>query len=244
MTQNAGLGIFRDGVLTVTTSSWRGFCDRAGALTCKRGFVWRGQTRDLPLRPSFDRDGVTRDRYNRLKELEQRLRINRVAIEKSYPNVLTMKEDLDAWAFCQHYGFQSPLLDWSNSIDIATFFAFAKKPEADGTDDYRYVYALNRSIERLLLKLKFGGVTLTKDRSVPFVDYLEYPNPRFIAQKGLFTKQISGKPIEDSVEAMSRKRPGEVYLVKFKIPTSFRDECLGDLRGRGIDNLSLLPDFQ
>jgi len=233
---------FKNGVRVVTVPSWQDFRQEAIALKSKRGFVWRGQTRDRLLRPSFDRAVVTKDPHYRIKKLERHLETFRIAMDKSYPNVLP-KSALDAWALGQHYGLMSPFLDWTTSSDIAAYFAFIKKPDPSRTDKFRFVYALDRSIERLVSKLKLGGMVLTRDQSVPFVDHLVLPNPRFIAQKGLFTNQLHGKGIEEFVNAFAGKKPGDVFLVKFRIPTKFRDECLEDLQARGIDHTTLLLDL-
>jgi hypothetical protein len=96
----------------------------------------------------------------------------------------------------------------------------------------------------LMSKRKKASQILSSDRSVPFIDQLPYPNPRFTAQQGIFTKAFQGNDIRKYVQSFSRKRPSEILIVKFKIPSKDRDECLRDLHLRNIDHTNLLLDFR
>ncbi|MBL8851176.1 MAG: FRG domain-containing protein [Planctomycetaceae bacterium] len=150
-------------------------------------------------------------------------------------------DDADVWALGQHYGLKTPYLDWTLSPYIAAYFAF--KDEIESDDNYRYVFALNRSIKLLISKRKKASQVLSSDRSVPFVDRLSHPSPRFVAQKGIFTEAFQGNDIQEYVPISSRKRSGEVVIVKFRIPTSDREQCLRALHLMNIDHTSLLLDF-
>ena len=69
------------------------------------------------------------------------------------------------------------------------------------------------------------------------------PNPRFTAQKGIFTQALKGIDIWEYVEILSNKRPNEEIIVKFRILTKDREKCLYDLHLMKIDHVSLLLDF-
>jgi len=240
--------ILKDGVRIVTLSSWQEFHQKACILKSKRGYVWRGQKKDensdWSLQSSFDRKVKIKDEQDRIKKLKNHLDNFKEAMNKSYPNVLP-QDDIDVWALGQHYGLMTPLLDWTLSPYIAMYFAFIEGIDQDDRNDrYRYVYALNRSLERHLTKLKKAEQILSSERSVLFIDQLPYPNPRFIAQKGIFTKAFHGKDIWKYVQRFSRKRPSEVLIVKFRIPTKDREECLRELHLKRIDHTSLLLDLR
>jgi hypothetical protein len=143
--------------------------------------------KDWPLLSSFDRRVQSKDRRDRDQKLKHHLGSFRDAMNELYPDVLRQDGD-DIWALGQHYGLWTPLLDWTTSPYIAAYFAFDERvDEDDRSDCYRHVYALNRSIRRLL--------SPRKERCVDFVDRLRYSNPRFTRQAGIFTKALQGVDI-------------------------------------------------
>ena len=150
--------ILKDGVRVVTLSSWQEFHQKVCSLKSRRGYVWRGQKKDEDngwfLQSSFDRKVQSKDQYDRAKKLKRHLHNFKEGMNKSYPNVLP-QDDVDIWALGQHYGLKTPLLDWTLSPYIAAYFAFNEGNYTnDRNDCYRYVYALNRSLERLMSKQK------------------------------------------------------------------------------------------
>jgi hypothetical protein len=235
---------FKDGIRLVTVSSWREFQQQALALHSKRGFVWRGQRQDWILQANFDRDFPTNNAQERYQKLEANLTEFRNRMEKSYPNILPA-DDTEAWALGQHYGLKTPLLDWTLSPHIAAYFAFVGLDDANDPDPaHRFVYALDRSIERLVSKQKRGTHVLSREQSVPFIDQLALPSPRFTRQQSVFTNGLRGKSINEFIDSFAHKRPANLSLVKFKIPARFRDEILADLHARGIDHTTLLLDLR
>jgi len=240
--------ISKDGVLIVTLSSWHEFYKEVSNLKSKRGYVWRGQKKDEDngwvLNSKFDRDVKSKAERGRVQKLECHLNNFKEAMNRYYPGVLP-KYDVDIWALGQHYGLKTPLLDWTLSPDIAAYFAFIEcEDTSDPNDSYRYVYALNRSVERLLSKQKKADVILSKERSVLFIDKLSHPSPRFTVQKGIFSKAFHGKGIGKYVQIFSDKRPDQIFIVKFRIPTKDRVECLRELRSKNIDHVNLLLDLR
>ena len=238
----------KNGVCVVTFSSWQDFHEKVRSIKSRRGYVWRGQRKDEDngwfLRSSFDREVQTNSKHDRTEKLKLHLNNFKEEMNKFYPNVLP-QDDVNIWALGQHYGLQTPPLDWSLSPYIAAYFAFIEGTAAnDLNNHYRYVYVLTRLLERLISKEKKANQVLSSGRSVPFVDKLPYPNPRFVAQKGIFTKAFQGNHIERYVQSFSRKRPGEVVIVKLKIPTKDRETCLQELHLMGINHTSLLLDLR
>lgn len=92
-------------------------------------------------------------------------------------------------------------------------------------------------------KRKKASEVLSTHRSVLFIDKVAHANPRFSAQMGIFTNAFRGKEIEKYVKSFSRNMQSEVVLVKFRVPTKDRDECLRQLHLMNIDRTSLLLDL-
>jgi FRG domain len=90
----------------------------------------------VAIKPSLD---IFSDRF---KNLDDSI-LNEDETNSSRP--LPPHEKLIYMAYLRHYGFPSPLLDWSDSVYIASFFAFDKKEfETDKKikdDPYVAVYA-------------------------------------------------------------------------------------------------------
>ncbi len=204
--------------------------------------MWRGQRQDWPLTSSFDRKVQTKGQDDRANKLEAHLDRFKNRMNESFPNVLP-PDDVDTWALGQHYGLMSPLIDWSLSPYVAAYFGFAERREPND-DSYRYVYGLSRSLRRLMTKQKKAAKLLSTDRSVPFIEQLRYPSPRFIAQKGIFTKAFQGNDINKYVLSFARKRPSKEVIVKIRIPTRDRSECLRQLHLMNIDHTTLLLDIR
>ena len=220
------------GVQVIPVSSWDEFHKEVVALTATKRYIWRGQQEDLPLKSTFDRCWHGNEAA-REKVLGASLKRFRDEMSRSHPQVPLGNDD-NVWALGQHYGLKSPLLDRTQSPYIAAYFAFAGR--ADSKERYRYIYALERGLRRLIGKPSC-------QRFVEFIEDLDYPSPRFSAQESIFTKAKNGADIETNVRRFARKRPGQI-LVKFQIPAIDREGCLRALEMMNINYGSLLLDLR
>jgi len=226
-----------NGVLTIELNSWDNYQTKVRKY---KNYIWRGQREDLTLKSSFDRSPQY-SKGQREEKLGKHLENFKKEMERSHPHMLSKNED-EIWALGQHYGLKTPLLDWTLSPFIAAYFAFEKI--VGQNDSHRYVYALKKSLRRLKAKQKKGNTKLSIAPFVDFIESLPHPSPRFLAQKGIFTKALNGDDIETNIKRWKKKRPNETILVKFKIPTKYRDKCLEDLHSMRIDYESLLLDLR
>lgn len=161
---------------------------------------------------------------------------------------------LEIAGLAQHYGVPTRLLDWSQDIYVALFFAISKA--LDNTDDHIVLWALNIGI---LNRIK-GGNPL----KIIIPQYSN--NPNLSAQKGLFTLWQIDMPIEKNGHSSPFTMPDirqnlvdrtpldELIKEKFKddigpllykivIPKSEVNETYGYLKSIGYDSSRLLPGY-
>ena len=124
-----GKGSYDKGVLSTTLSKWSEFYEEVSYFRKYRDYVWRGQRRGYPewdLKSKFDRLSKSN---NRKKILEEHLNHFKMAIRgRRGVNPPELKDD-ELWALGQHFGLAAPLLDWTESPFVASYFAFFKRIE-------------------------------------------------------------------------------------------------------------------
>lgn len=139
----------------------------------------------------------------------------------------------------QHYGLKTPLLDWTLSPFIATFFAFSNP--SYNLRDYRVIYAINKvKLIDMLEKLN----KVESDVSVKIWEESTHFNPRLINQQGLF---IYG-PLKGDLESWILKSWEELQetgniLYKFFIPNNQRSKIMAFLNVMNINPNTLFPDI-
>lgn len=139
-------------------------------------------------------------------------------------------------AYLRHFGFPSPLLDWSRSPFVAAFFAF--RDNLNGDDDGK------RSIF-VYCEMPHGvkGTTLSEPQIRPIGPYVQ-THERHFRQRCNYT--ICGSFNEnygwsfDSHEAVfDQQRPRQNYLWKFDLPSRERKKVLGALNDYNLNAFSL-----
>lgn len=213
----------------------------------KTQLVFRGSRRyDWSLTPSLgrldERGIITQEVADAQLQLFRRAIRGRI----SDHTLVEIDEDntKELWSVGQHHGLHTPLLDWSYSIYVALFFAFAEDDSPD-ENPYRAIYVLNKSY-------------VEHDGHCPEVSIVEPrkdDHGRLVNQAGLFTLSAYGDTLENVlINSLQDEVLGEVdedkedeelarYLCKIYIPNKNRDECLRHLRMMNVHHASLFPDL-
>lgn len=140
--------------------------------------------------------------------------------------------DDELWSLGQHYGLYTPLIDWTESPFIATFFSFEKPTQDENL--YRAIYVLNRKgLEQDPL---FRSQT-----EMMFLESLQDDNTRIISQAGLFTKLKTGENLIRWLDTNNLSH----YITKIMISDtkSNRLDALNDLRLMNILPSTIYPDL-
>lgn len=143
-------------------------------------------------------------------------------------------DENELWALGQHFGLATPLLDWSRSPYISTFFALGTINERE---DARVLWCLHR---RRVEKIN-EGLSGRERLDLIFPDSDD--NKRLLGQSGLFSKGPVLKPVDRWVDEKTSKNSGPVLLkVIFPGDFDFRKAALRKLQLMNINHSTLFPD--
>jgi len=232
----------QDGVADLRLDSLDHLWELTGHFAQDPGFVFRGHAssewslettlerhlRRIGCEPPYPADAYARHYWNFLRTLRGRVPCTPPA--EGFDDAI--------WALGQHHGLATPLLDWTHSIYVALYFAFADDaPPATGECA---VWALHTEGFRAQMDLHNHGKDY--EAQFAFVDPYTDQNPRLLSQAAIFTRQ----PLGFDLAQWAREHfAGErlTYLYRIQLPFSERLRALAHLRLMNISGASVFPDL-
>ena len=206
-------------------------------------YLFRGQRSTWPLKTAFHRTG----RFDVLRfmgEDIQSLYKHLSARTKHVFNLDIPNENGAFYNLVQHYGYPTPLLDWSYSPFVAAFFSYRNftKQEIDS--------AGAKSKVRILL---FDQAEWKKDYPqfdhlstgrlhLSVCEFLAIENERMIPQQAAST--VSNIDDIESYIKSCEEDKNKIYLQAFDLPLSEREKVMKELRFMGITAGSMFPGLE
>lgn len=222
---------------TIDVGTWREFREslyRFAQMDRERRNHWwfRGHSRSsYRLEPTIDRHQQFDADSDREKAIATLLReYRREVITLGYGDNSPLDDSFELLA--RHHGLPSPLLDWTRSPWVASFFAFR---DADvNTDGEVVVFGLDRS------RVDSAVLQPQEENARPRVEWIDNPelvrvNPRAQHQRGVFVRRST---IHDTLEALLQPA-----LTAFRLPATEKKSALRDLDQMLLNDTSLMYDL-
>ena len=248
----------------ISVTSWREFTDALEeVLDAYKGhvppvYVFRGQPdASWLLEPSLLRQLRSVGDPGAARKIEELLETEFAAQASLFPETqgvwfaLLAAGKTELWAYMQHHGCPTRLLDWTASAYVAAYFAVNQLPDRDGALFVVAAAAVDQHVQKR--SQEPGDVTDDHliDLSSPERVVFTWPHlrsQRVVVQQGHFsvsTKILSAHdgPILEACEGISASRPGDVIHRKIIIAAGLKLVILQQLRAMNIAPHALFPSL-
>lgn len=248
----------------ILVKSWQEFIDALEpVLDAYKGhvppvYVFRGQANaSWLLEPSLLRQLRSVHDPVAARKVEELLETEFTAQAALFPETATVwlallgAEKTELWAYMQHHGCSTRLLDWTASAYVAAYFAVNQLPEHDGALFVVAPAAIDQYVKKYSPHLEQVTDGSLIDPSSPERVVFTWPHirpQRLVAQQGHFsvnTRILSAHdgPILAACASIAADRPGDVIHRKIVIAAELKLVILQQLRAMNIAPHALFPSL-
>lgn len=156
------------------------------------------------------------------------------------------ENDEMTWSLGQHYGLNTPYLDWTEVPYIAAFFCANSNPDIDGC-----IYALDvNQINKMNEESRYNDNLYyfindkkQKDFELNIIQPMTNFNTRLNAQNGCFTQTPNGISIDDWINTFENFKEEKV-LRKIIIKAELKYPLINFLEKANLNYSTIYPDLQ
>lgn len=227
--------------MTKTTKmTWDEYKIWVSSLAKSKGtFFCRGHANDKWKLQTFFHREATHKNITLLQYLDVILPEVHYHITGMFNDLIDLRNEHELGAFLaliQHYGFPTPLLDWTLSPYMAAYFAFREVDEKHPLSDNIKIYIFDhaewaKSFQQPL------NLRDTTGKYVSIIRPYAKNNPRIIAQQGIFTV-TNVDDMEQHIIANSAKK---TFLYTVELSVKEKPHVMRELNLMGINEMTLFP---